>query len=354
MGRVAYLWLVAAGWAAIARAEPTLVRFERSGIEMAVPIRLVFYVGDEESANGAASAVFRRMAQLNAIMSDYDRKSELRRLCDTAGEGMPVRVSDELWAVLSHAQVLLQQSDGAFDVTIGPVVRLWRRARKLKMLPDPARIHAALELVGSKQMVLDPRQQTVLLKKKGMRLDLGGIAKGYIVDQGLAVLRRAGITRAMIYAGGDIGLGDPPPGKSGWVVGIGQPDADARPIVYLSLSRCSVATSGDTWQYAVIDEKRYSHILDPRTGMALEDHSCVAIVAPNGMMADALATAVSVLGPEKGLMLIERQPATAGQILRKPGEKLQVYRSSRWKNLPVAMPPTAPTVPTAQGRTLSP
>ena len=129
MGRIAYAFLVTAAWASSALAEAPLVRFERTGLEMAVPIRLVFYVADEDSANRAAASVFEQMARLNAILSDYDPTSELRRMCNTAGEGRAVRVSDDLWAVLSEAQIIARQSDGAFDVTCGPVIRLWRRAR---------------------------------------------------------------------------------------------------------------------------------------------------------------------------------------------------------------------------------
>ena len=183
-------------------------------------------------------------------------------------------------------------------------------------------------------MRLDAEHRAVELLKPGMLLDLGGIAKGFAVDEGLAVLRKRGITRAMIHAGGDIGLGDPPPDKPGWTVGIAPLEPAARPSVFLSLSRCAVAASGDMWQYVVIGGKRYSHIVDPRTGMGLTDHSTVSIVGPDGMTADALATAVSVLGPQQGLRLIEDTPGTAAFIARAPSGKVETYQSSRWKDLP--------------------
>ena len=153
-------------------------------------------------------------------MSDYDPESELRRLCDTAGERKAVHVSPELWKVLEHAQQVSRQSGGTFDVTVGPVVRLWRRARRQKELPSPQALRQARELVGYQFVRLDAGRQTVELLKKGMRIDLGGIAKGYAMDEALAVLQRHGITRALVEAGGDMRLGDPPPGRAGWRVGI--------------------------------------------------------------------------------------------------------------------------------------
>ena len=163
-----------------------------------------------------------------------------------------------------------------------------------------------------------------------MQLDLGGIAKGYAVDEALAVLAAADVTRALVDAGGDMRLGDPPPGKPGWRIGVAPLEADGPPSRRLSLSGVAVASSGDAWQYIEIDGTRYSHIVDPRTGLALTDHSSVTVVAPDGITADALASAVSVLGPEQGLKLIDATPGTAALIVRAPHGKVEMYRSRRW------------------------
>jgi thiamine biosynthesis lipoprotein len=226
------------------------------------------------------------------------------------------------------------QSEGAFDVTIGPVIRIWRRARRLHELPEPEKVKAAQELVGYKLMKFDPEHRAIELTKAGMRIDLGGIAKGYAAEEALKVLRKEGVTRAVVHAGGDMAIGDPPPGKPGWTLGVAPPDAGAKPSIYLSLKQTSVACSGDTWQYAVIGDKRYSHIVDPKTGIGLTDHSSVTIVAPDGLTADALSTAVSVLGPERGLKLIDATPGVAGYILRAPDGKIHAHASSRWKDVP--------------------
>ena len=173
------------------------------------------------------------------------------------------------------------------------------------------------------------------LLKKGMRLDLGGIAKGYAMDAALAVLQRHGIMRALVEAGGDMRLGDPPPGRAGWRVGIPPLDnPQGEPLSYLEVSRVAVSTSGDMIQYVEIAGKRYSHVVDPRTGMALTDHCRVMVVGPTGMAADAISKAVGVLGPEKGLQLIDQIPGMAAMVTRAPSGRIEHYESTRWKELP--------------------
>ena len=340
MGHVAVWCFVLAG---PAPDRPDLLppaRFEFFEVEMAVPIKMVIYAGDEATAEQAAAAAFGRIRQLNGILSDYDSESELRHLCDTSREGVPVPVSGELWQVLSHAQALSERTNGAFDVTVGHVVRLWRRARRRKALPPPDRLEAARGLVGYQWLRLDKDRRTVELLKPGMRLDLGGIAKGYVIDEALAVLREQGIARALVDAGGDIGLGDPPPDKPGWLIGVASLEPDSPPRRYLWLSKVAIATSGDTWQYVEIDGTRYSHLVDPRSGVGLTDHSTVTVIAKDGITADGLASAVSVLGPEEGLKLIDQTAGTAAFILRAPEGSPETYESSRWKQFPAARPRT--------------
>ena len=327
------VWLLGIGTSAAAAGEPELGRFQFTRTEMAVPIKIVLYATDGVAASKAAEAAFSRIHQLNAILSDYDPQSELRRLGRAATGGKAVPVSEELWRVLSQAQELSRRSEGAFDVTVGPVVRLWRRARRRHQLPSAQRLQSARELVGYRLIRLDSRQRAVELLKPGMQLDLGGIAKGYVVDEALAVLRKLGINRALVDAGGDIVLGDSPPGRSGWRIGVARLQSDGPPNRVVLLSRAAIATSGDTWQYVEIDGRRYSHIVDPRTGLGLTDHSSVTIVAPNGILADALASAVSVLGPKQGLELIEKTPRCAALIVRAPQGKIETHRSTRWRKL---------------------
>lgn len=323
---------------AVAADPPAPERFEFTGVEMAVPVKIVLYASDKATAEAAAEAAFGRLRELNGILSDYDRCSELRRLCATSGMGKATVVGDELWRVLSHAQVVSERSEGAFDITVGPVVRLWRRARRREELPSAERLESARKLVGYGLVRLHPETQAIELLRPEMRLDLGGVAKGFAIDEALATLREHGVPRALVDAGGDIRLGAPPPDRPGWLIGVAALDADAPPSRYLWLFDRAIATSGDTWQYVVIEGKRYSHLVDPRTGIGLTDHSSVTVVAPDGITADALASAVSVLGPEKGLKLIEDSPNTAAFIVRAPGGQVEVCESARWKHLPVAEP----------------
>jgi FAD:protein FMN transferase len=339
LGRLIVVWLLCVGPSAaataepVAPAEPVLKRFEFSHTEMATRIRIILYAIDDATASKAAGAAFSRFHDLNAILSDYDPQSELRRLCHTSARGETVRVSDDLWRVLVRAEELSERSAGAFDVTIGPVVKLWRSARHTKELPSPTSLQAALSRVGYRSVRLSKDQQAVELLKPNMHLDLGGIAKGYAVDEAMVVLRKHGITRMMIEAGGNIGLGDPPPERPGWRIGIAPAAPQSPPRLYLWLSRTALSTSGDMWQYAIIDGTRYSHLIDPRTGMALTDHSSVTVVGPDGLSTDGLSSAVAILGPEKGLDLIENTPEAAAFILQVIDGKEKMYESQRWKEL---------------------
>jgi thiamine biosynthesis lipoprotein len=333
MGRLAIVWLLCVSVAPAMSTETTQTRFEFRQTEMAIPIRIVIYSTENATAAKAAEAAFSRFQQLNAILSDYDPQSELRRLCDTAGGGHSVPVSNDLWRVLVAAEQLSERSHGAFDVSVGPLVHCWRNARRTKELPSPEMIQKALKRVGYQSIRLDPKRQAVELLKPNMRLDLGGIAKGYAVDEAMAVLRKHGITRMLIDAGGNIGLGNPPPEQVGWRIGISPPDAHHPPREYLYLSNCALSTSGDLWQYAIIHGTRYSHIIDAHTGMALTDHSSVTVVGPDGLHTDGLSSAVAILGPEKGLELVEKTPEVAAFIVQMVDGKERTYESKRWKKL---------------------
>lgn len=336
MGRLFVVWVFVASITVATRAEPPLERFEFRRTEMAIPIRIVLYTADNATATAAANAAFSRFHDLNAVLSDYDPQSELRRLCDTSGGGKSVHVSDDLWRVLVRAQELAGRSEGAFDVTISPVVHLWRSSRQTKELPPLESRQKALARVGYQFVRLDAQQQAVELLKPHMRLDLGGIAKGYAADEAMAVLRKQGIERMMVDAGGNLGLGDPPPERSGWRIGIAPPEVGSPPREYLSLVRLALSTSGDLWQHVIIEGTRYSHLIDPRTGMALTDRCSVTVVGPDGLSTDGLSSAVAILGPERGMRLIENTPGVAGFIVRTIDGKEVTYESSRWKDLPRA------------------
>ena len=297
---------------------------------MGTLVRLVLFAADRPAASAAARAAFDRVAELDAALSDYRDSSEVSRLARAAG-GPPVPVGPDLFAVLERAQDVGRRSGGAFDVTVGPLVRLWRRTLRTGDWPDPARRAEALSCVGSDKMHLDPAARTVLLDRPGMRIDLGGIAKGYAGDQALRVLRARDVSSALVAVGGDVVAGDAPPGEAGWVVVV-EPDEPTRAGERLLLRRAAVSTSGDSQQWVERDGVRYSHILDPRTGIGLTGRRRATVVAPEGVTADSLATAACVLGPAEAVALVESTSRTAA-IVRENG----VSRASRgWSDLPRA------------------
>lgn len=302
-----------------------LTRFEFSQVHMGTEFKIVLYAPDANLAAQASDAAFSRIATLDAIMSDYNPGSELMRLCNQAG-GPPVRASDDLFRVLARAQQVSEQSHGAFDITVGPVVHLWRQARARHKMPDPKSLTQALKFVGYKNLRLDSMQSTAQLLIPGMLLDLGGIAKGYAADEAIAVLQDHGIQCALVAGAGDIRTAAPPPNRKGWLIAIAPLDsADKSAGRFFLLHDGAVSTSGDAEQHLEIAGVRYSHIVDPKTGMGLTGHSSVTVVAPKGITADSLATAASVLGPERGLELVKSVPGASVLFVVKTESSVHRY-----------------------------
>jgi thiamine biosynthesis lipoprotein len=298
---------------------------------MGLPFRIVLYAPDQTSADTAARVAFARVSQLNDILSDYDTDSELSRLSRTAGEGKAVPVSTDLWFALEGSWKLAARTGGAFDPTVGPLVSLWRKARREQKLPRPDSLAAARAAVGWEKLRLESKARTATLLVPDMRLDLASVAKGYAVDEALKVLRQHGITRALVAGAGDMAVSDPPPGRKGWRIEVASLDAtNAPPSRFVLLRRAALATSGDLFQHVEIDGVRYSHIVDPRTGLGLTDHSLVTVIARDCATANSLATAVSVLGPTTGLKLVEDSPSAAARIVRKPGAQIESFESRRF------------------------
>ena len=279
---------------------------------MGVDVRIVVYSHDKGQAERACAAAFERFAELDSIMSDYRVDSELMRLCSKSG-GRPEGVSKDLFIVLQRSQEVAERSQGAFDVTCGPLISLWRTCRKTGVLPSEEAISQAKTRVGWRNMVLDSQHRTVFLLKSGMRLDLGGIGKGYADDCAMNVLKKHGIRSALIEAGGDIVVSSPPPEQSGWNIKLANAATPGQ-SPDLSLADCAISTSGDTEQSVTIGGMRFSHIIDPRTGQALTDRIQVTIIARNALTSDSLSTAVSVLGKVQGEKLVQTYPRTSSFI----------------------------------------
>ncbi len=296
--------------------------FKFSLARMGTVFSIALYHTDQAAASDAAMAAFERIERLEQILSDYRENSEVRRICrDAAGIARPV--SPELYCMLEKSLGFSRMTRGAFDVTIGPLMQVWREARRAGREPDAAQLARAREAVGYEYVVLDPEKRTVHLLLPRMRLDFGAIAKGYAADEALGVLRSRGIRSALVDAGGDISIGAPPPGASGWSIAIRNGYESPDRVSSLRLHDVAVATSGDAFQSLQLNGRRYSHILDPATSRALRDSAAVTVIARDGVTADALATALSVLPVDEGISLIESVRGASALILRRDGGRLE-------------------------------
>lgn len=265
--------------------------------------QVVVVMEDGGDKRAAKEAGFQELYAVDDSMSDYNSDSELSKLNRVGFDG-PVKVSDELFAVVSAAVEYSGQTGGAFDITVGPLVELWRSAEKDKVKPTEEQIAGAKARVGYEKLKLDEANKTVQFLVEGMLLDLGGIAKGYAIDKGIEAAIEHGAEAVMVDVGGDMMCY----GKAragGWKVGLQDPRADGEMLLVLKLDGVAVATSGDYRRFVVIGDERYSHIFRPKAGVSAGELTSVSVIAPTAMQADALATAVSVMGAEKGLAMIE-------------------------------------------------
>lgn len=314
---------------ALACGDPGRKRFEYAEPHMATELRLVLYAPDRSAADAAAAQAFRTAARLDSLFSDYRSDSGVAALADAAGGGTALPVAPELWEVLSAGRTWAERTGGAFDVTLGPLTRIWRDAIRSGTLPEAARVAEARAASGYAGLVLESETRSVLLERPGMSLDLGGIAKGYVAQTILEGLAVRGISSALVDAGGDIALGDAPPGRDGWRVEF--PGGEVH-----RMANRAVATSGDRYQYLEAGGERYSHILDPRTGLGISAAPTVAVVAPDATTADVLASALTVLGAEAGRALVAGLDGVAARVTHRAGE------GESWETEGFPVPPRGP------------
>jgi thiamine biosynthesis lipoprotein len=311
-------------------AEP--VPYEQSQRHMGTLFRVVLYAPSETHASKAAAAAFEAVARLDAALSDYKDDSELTLLSDRAGQG-PVPVGEALFEILAISRDWSERTDGAFDVTAGPIVREWRRARRRRELPTEAQLAAALPKVGWRKLRLDAARRTAELLAPGMRLDLGGIAKGYACDQALRAMAEHGATTALVDGGGGISVRGAPPGRDGWRISLWAPEGFPRETILLR--DAAIATSGDAEQRLEKDGVRYSHIVDPRDGRALTNGVTATVVSPRGADADALAKPACILPTDNALSVIDAAPGAACRLWISEKGRWKSVVSSRWKDFQV-------------------
>jgi thiamine biosynthesis lipoprotein len=285
--------------------------YEFREVHMGMPVRMVLHAASESAARTAARAAFARIAELDTDLNDYRPDSELRRIEGSPGSWITIRPTT--FAVLARALDIARLTGGAFDPTIGPLVRLWRTARRTQQLPAPSALDSAKALVSYKLLELDSMRCAARVLRPAMQLDLGGIAKGYILGQALRTLAQHGVPAALLEAGGDIVVGQRPPGRSGWR--IETPFGDSALIARAAaLEHGAIATSGPTAQFVEIGGVRYSHVIDPHTGLGLTNRLTAHVIARDPAIADALATSLTIVAPHLARKLLEYFPDVTASV----------------------------------------
>ena len=282
-----------------------MTRFSFTESKMGAPFTIVFYSKDSVQAVSIAKRCFVLVDSFNFIFSDYIDTSELSNLSKTAGvNSMPVKLSPALYDILIQSKKAYELSEGAFDITMGPLSKLWRKARKQQLFPTDSTVRSIRNLIGFNKLIFDTLNYTVRLTQPGMQLDLGGIAQGYVAQKVIDFLLTQGISNALVNVSGDIVMSGAPVNKEGWVVGVNLPEkTDELLNQKLILKNQAVTTSGDAYQFIEKDGIRYSHIINPITGYGVTFHRNVTVIAADGTIADWLATACSILSLKKAKKL---------------------------------------------------
>ena len=314
--------------------------------------RVVAVAKDSNSAKKFIESALAEINKVDDLMSDYKDDSEVT-LVNKNAFNQPVKVSQSTFEVLQKSIEFSRLSDGAFDITVGPLVDLWRRAAEANSVPSDDELSVASSKVGYEKLILDANILSVSFKVAAMRIDLGGIAKGYAIDKAVQAMQSAGATGGMVDIGGDIRcFGRPSGNKKSWLIGLQNPNIikddfviPAKPVlsevegagiqndeslIILKLTDAAIATSGGYRRFALIDGKKFSHIINRQTGIAPEGLSSVTIITQNAIDADALATAVSVLGTEKGIALIEKIPQTEAILITSQNEIIKTPTAEKF------------------------
>jgi thiamine biosynthesis lipoprotein len=298
---------------------------------MGSPFNIIIVAEDSAKASNLAVLSFSLIDSFSHIYSDYDSSSDLSKLSQNAGKGFQY-CSPALWDILVQSKLAFENSHHAFDISVGPLSSFWRAKRKKHEFPDSLSIKETLELVGLNKILWDMPNHQISIPKKGMKLDLGGIAKGYIAQKVIDLLKNHGIDAALADAGGDISMSNAASSYDSWIVGVNIPETtDDLMKKKLSLTNCSVATSGDAYQYIEHNGRKYSHIIDPRTGYGVEFQRNVTIIAKDATIADWLATACSILSIREAKNICKKQHAELFISSIKQG-KISISKTHGFKN----------------------
>lgn len=262
--------------------------------------------GNTLQARRAIDLAVQEIQRIENLLTTFKNDSETNRINANAGI-VPVHVSSETLALIQRSLKISSLTQGAFDITYGAIdKRLWNFDQTMKALPDAATAKQAIRLINYRNVLVNEKDKTVFLKEKGMRIGFGGIGKGYAAEKAKQLLQKLGIKSGIVNASGDLTVwGTQPDGKP-WTIGIAHPDLAGLPFSYLNISDMAIATSGNYEKYIMIGGKKYSHTINPRTGLPVTGIKSVTIICPNAEMADAMATPVTIMGIEAGLHLVNQ------------------------------------------------
>ncbi len=289
--------------------------------------RIVAVAPDEKTAKLSIDAAFEKIYRLETLMNRYDPSSQLSQVNLLAAK-QPVKVDKDLFDILQQSVYYSKKTGGAFDITVGPLVDLWKKCAEANSMPADKQLEEIKKKIGFQRLLLDSNDFSVRFVAEGMKLDLGAIAKGYAADKAVNEMKKCGAVAGLVEIGGQIGCFGLTEEKNKWIVGIRNPakQKDNRIIDKIAVSNMAVSTSGDYERFYKVADMRFSHIFNPKAEKSANELTSVTIIAPNGTEADVLATAVSVLGAEKGLDLIEKTEDTEA-ILIKTGSS-EIIKSS--------------------------
>lgn len=291
--------------------------FKKSKTLMGTEMEITVVSADEKKAYTAIEAAFAEIRRIEELMSTYIPESQLSKINSAAGK-KAVKVDEELIRLIKRATEYSEMTEGGFNIAVGPLIKLWK-VTEGGNIPSNDEIRKAKELINYKDIAVDEKKSTVYLRKKGMRIDLGGIAKGYASDRAEIVLKNNGIVSGIVAVAGDINAFGKKVDGNMWRIGIQHPRKKDAFLGIIELEDEAVSTSGDYERFFIKDGKRYHHIIDPKTGEPAGKCQSVAIVAKEATATDALSTGIFVMGPEKGMELIERLPDVEGIIIDAKG-----------------------------------
>ena len=319
--------------------ERELTLFKKAALSMGTVFEITAYVSDKYKADKAFNDVFKEINRLDYLMSNYKEESELSKVNKYAASE-PTDCDNELAYVIEQSLRYSDITDGAFDITVGPLMKKWGFFKEQGKIPGKEELESVLKSVSYKNIIIEEKikkslfrdpgvAKTVSFRNSGTQIDLGGIGKGYAVDMAIRVLQGNRIHSALINFAGNIYAYGTPPGKDSWVIGLQHPRKSERLLGSFEIKDKAVSTSGDYEKFFTIDGERYSHIIDPRTGYPVKGIVSVTIVTDNATRADALSTGVFVLGLDKGMDLIEKMQDVEGIIIYENADsKLSTKTSS--------------------------